>query len=195
MKPMYPGTPFSPSTTLAQGIGAADTTIVLADASVLPAAPNYATIGVDADGEVISYAAKAGNILSGCVRGVEGAAHAWNAGTEVGRNWNNIDYQNLIDNITEIAETRSEKPSVYESGNLLMLSDAGDPCDSGLPAATLIDATLSQSGRVAEAKAVGEALRLVLPSVSSKDAGKFLRVSEAGEWKAETIVHAEEEVF
>ena len=195
MKPMYPGIPFSPSTTLAQGIGAADTTITLADSSVLPDAPNYATIGTDETGEVILYAAKAGNILSGCVRGVEGTAQQWNAGTVIARNWNNIDYQNLIDNVTKINNSKANKPDNRTAGNLAALDANGDLTDSGLPSEGLIDDTLTKSGRAADAKAVGEALGKALPTVTAADAGKFLRVSAAGVWMAETIVHAEEVTF
>ena len=195
MKPMYPGIPFSPATTLTASIGAADTTITVADASVLPAGPNYATLGVDETGEVISYAIKAGNTLSGCVRGIEGTAQQWNAGSVIGRNWNNIDYQNLIDNINELDKKKAARTGHFTTGNLAAIDENGDLSDSGLPAATLIDRTLSISGRAADAKAVGEAISKVLPGVTTADAGKFLRVSSAGKWTAETVPNAEEASF
>ena len=54
---MYAGVNGSPSTTLAKAITAADTTITLTDASVLPAGPGIATIGVTAEAELITYTA------------------------------------------------------------------------------------------------------------------------------------------
>lgn len=73
-----------------------------------------------------------------------------------------------------------------------------------------IDDTLSISGSVADAGAVGAALANkqpigdyalrselsdALPSVSASDAGKFLRVSADGAWAAESIPNAEEATF
>ena len=195
MKAMYPGIPFSPSATLAQSIGEADTTLTLTDSSVLPDAPNYATIGADETGEVILYAAKAGNVLSGCVRGVEGTAQTWNAGTVIARNWNNIDYQNLIDNVTDIEDSKAARPDSPTAGNLAALDENGDLSDSGIPAAGLIDATLTKTGCAADAKAVGDALENLLPAVTAADAGKLLCVSGDGVWAAESIACAGEESF
>ena len=192
MKPMYPGIPFSPATTLASGIGAADTTIPLTDASVLPDAPNYATIGVDEGGEVILYAAKAGNLLSGCVRAVEGAAQQWNAGSVIGRNWNNIDYQTLADNLREMDSAKAAKSAVITPGNLTAMDSSGDLTDSGIPASGFVDATLTLPGHAADAKAVGDALGSALPTVTPADAGSFLRVSPAGKWRAENVAEAED---
>lgn len=123
MKPMYKGIPFSPPTTIANSINDADTTIEVTDGSMLPDGPNYAVIGTDESGEVISYAVKAGNTLSGCTRGVEGTAQAWDSGTTIARNWTNKDYQNLIDNIEELERDKSEKPTGTEDN--IMLFGAG----------------------------------------------------------------------
>lgn len=185
MKSMYPGIPFSPATTITASIGAADTTIRVADGSVLPAAPNYMTIGTDETGEVVYYATKAGNLLSGCTRGVEGTAQAWNAGTIVGRNWNNIDYQNLIDNINELDKKKAARTGHFTAGNLAAIDENGDLSDSGLPAATLIDRTLSIRGKAADAKAVGDKLNTltsgkVEKSQGASNAGKVLGIGEDG---------------
>lgn len=163
MKVMYPGMPFSPATALAQTIGAADTTITVEDGSVLPDAPNFATLGSDAAGETVSYAAKAGNVLSGCVRAVEGTAQQWNAGTAVSRCWNNIDYQRLIDNLQELDTGKAGKPETFTNGHLAAFDETGSLSDSGLSAAALVDDTLTESGKAADAAAVGEALNEKLP--------------------------------
>ncbi len=101
METMYGGIPFSPQTTLSDTIGAGDTVIPVADISAFPAAPNYATIGTDADGETILYSAKTTTSLSGCTRGVEGAAKSWPSGSVIGRNFTNKDFDALQKNIKE----------------------------------------------------------------------------------------------
>lgn len=94
---LYPGIAFSPQTTLADNIGAADTIIPVADVSCFPDGPNLATIGTDETGETVFYAAKTADALSGCQRGVEGEARTWMAGEPVGRNFTAKDHNDLID--------------------------------------------------------------------------------------------------
>ena len=101
MEPMYRGIPFSPQTVLTDTIGAADTIIPVDDVSVFPDAPNYATIGTDTAGETILYAAKAAGALSGCTRGVEGAAKAWGSGTIIARNYTAKDMESLQKNVED----------------------------------------------------------------------------------------------
>lgn len=115
VKPMYPGSPYSPQTTLASSIGAADTSITLADASILPAPPNYITIGSsgDANCETILYQVRTGNTLSGLTRGVEGTAASHNAGDPVGSYITAALINNIIENVngafTEIAQVGEGK--------------------------------------------------------------------------------------
>lgn len=100
LETMYEGLPFSPQTTLTNAISEAETVIPVADVSVFPDAPNYATIaGNDGDGETILYTAKTGSALSGCTRGVEGTAKRWDAGEIISRNWTAKDYNVLIQNL------------------------------------------------------------------------------------------------
>lgn len=100
LKTMYASKNGSPSTTLTAAITAAATTIALTDASVLPAAPGIATIGATAEAELIIYAAKDGNTLTGVLRGVNGTiASAANAGTAVFRAYSTYDHDTFIDNI------------------------------------------------------------------------------------------------
>lgn len=102
VKPMYPGSPYSPQTTLAASIGVADTSITLADASILPAPPNYITIGSagDANCETILYQVRTGNTLSGLTRGVEGTAASHNAGDPVASYITAALINNIIENVT-----------------------------------------------------------------------------------------------
>lgn len=120
MEPMYRGTPFSPRTTLADSIGAADTIIPVADVSVFPDPPNYATIGIDEDGETISYAAKTDRALSGCTRGVEGAPKSWASGSVIARNFTAKDLESLQKNLRKIV---NDAPFV-SAGSAQALTDA-----------------------------------------------------------------------
>ena len=100
LETMYEGLPFSPQTTLTNAISEAETVIPVADVSVFPDAPNYATIaGNDGDGETILYTAKTGSALSGCTRGVEGTAKRWDSGEIISRNWTAKDHNVLIANL------------------------------------------------------------------------------------------------
>lgn len=103
-KQLYPGIAFSPQVTLTDNIGEADTIIKVSDVSAFPEAPNLATIGIDEDGETILYTAKTEDALSGCRRGVEGAAKVWSAGEIIGRNFTAKDHNDLIEDLTETAE-------------------------------------------------------------------------------------------
>ena len=84
---MYIGIAFSPQVALGDNISATETVIPVTDISAFPEAPSYATIGTDEGGETILYAAKTDTALSGCTRGIEGTAKAWQAGTTIARNF------------------------------------------------------------------------------------------------------------
>lgn len=99
---MYPGIDNSPKTTITSAIAATDTSIPIESISVLPDAPNLATIGTGDNAEVILYNAIEGNILTGCVRGVGGTARVWSAGTNIYRAYTNKDHQTFIDNIKDL---------------------------------------------------------------------------------------------
>ena len=96
---MYPGIAFSPRTVLTAGITAEDTEISVESTDGLPEGPNYATLGTDENAETILYTAKLNGRLSGCVRGVEGTAKAWAAGSVLGRNFTAKDYHAIIANL------------------------------------------------------------------------------------------------
>ena len=109
LETMYEGLPFSPQTTLTNAISKTATVIPVADVSVFPDAPNYATIaGNDGDGETILYTAKTGSSLSGCARGVEGVAKRWDSGEIISRNWTAKDHNTMVDNIKNLDQLLSD---------------------------------------------------------------------------------------
>lgn len=102
MSELYPGIAFSPQAVLTESIGEADTVVKVSDTSVFPEGPNLATIGTNEQGETIRYAAKADGLLSGCQRGVEGTAKAWQSGEVIARNFTAKDHADLIAAVAEI---------------------------------------------------------------------------------------------
>ena len=103
LQTMYPAMSNSPQTTLAANLSAADTSMTVFDASVLPAAPNLCTIGTDESAEVVKYTTVTGNVLSGLIRGASGTtASAWVEGTIVARDFTSYDHDTFIDNINDL---------------------------------------------------------------------------------------------
>lgn len=115
MANLHQGVAFSPQTTLSENIGAADTIIKVSDSSVFPDPPNYATIGTDELGETIEYAAKAEGLLSGCTRGVEGTAKAWQKGDVIARNFTAKDHNDMIAAVTTAQQTANTAAEAAES--------------------------------------------------------------------------------
>ena len=107
--PMFEGKAFSPPALLTANVGSSDTVISVTDITVFPSAPNFATIGTDADAETIQYSAIVENSLSGCIRGVEGIARIWAQDTPISRNFTDIDYSRLVSNIKTVSDALGGK--------------------------------------------------------------------------------------
>ncbi|MNB97573.1 hypothetical protein D3C75_448030 [compost metagenome] len=103
MKKMYPAVVNSPKTELIELITETQTEITVMDASVLLAGEGIATIGNGETAETIIYTSVDGNVLKGCVRGYQGVARAWTAGTRVARNFTADDWDSARENILEIS--------------------------------------------------------------------------------------------
>lgn len=102
LQTMYPAGN-SQSTQLVQDISAGVQSIAVADVSVFPAAPNYATIGIENSAEVILYTGieSAGNRLTGIERGKSGTiAKSWQIGAEIYHSWTSDNANAIMGNIT-----------------------------------------------------------------------------------------------
>ncbi|MDU5946971.1 MAG: phage tail protein, partial [Paenibacillus macerans] len=99
MKKMYRGVTNSPKTELVALITETDTEIEVNDISVLLPNEGIAVIGNGDVAETIKYSQVEGNILKDCIRGYEGIARSWTAGTRVARNFAASDWNTAIDNI------------------------------------------------------------------------------------------------
>lgn len=112
LKTMYKGKINSPDTALVENIGPTNTVIKVTDISVFPDGPNLATIGTDEEAETILYGTKTTDSLTGCTRGFQGVAKAWESNTIIARNMTEYDLQAVQDNITELNTNKAEKTSL-----------------------------------------------------------------------------------
>ncbi len=96
---MYRGVTNSPKTELVALITETDTEIEVNDISVLLPNEGVAVIGNGDVAETVKYLEVEGNVLKGCIRGYEGIARSWTAGTRVARNFAASDWNTAIDNI------------------------------------------------------------------------------------------------
>ena len=113
---MYKAMAGSPKTVLALQLSATATQMVVADASALPAAPNICVVGSDENAEIISYAGKTGNNLTGLVRGLgDTVARVWDVDSIVARNFTSWDHDRFKLNIETL---QSEKADAGELGDL-----------------------------------------------------------------------------
>ncbi|NUU74182.1 hypothetical protein [Paenibacillus xylanilyticus] len=104
MKKMYPAVVNSPKTELTDLITESQTDITVADTGVLLPGEGIATIGNGDAAETILYTSVDGNILKGCIRGFQGVARAWTAGTRIARNFAAADWDAARLNILEMAD-------------------------------------------------------------------------------------------
>ena len=114
---MYPAKLGSPQTTLAATLAADATSMVLTDASVLPAGPNIAVLGVDENCEIVKYTAidSATNTVSGLVRAQGGStAKVWEAGSVVARNATSLDHDIFKANIEDLETRKSNTGHTHD---------------------------------------------------------------------------------
>jgi len=130
---MYPAQANSPITTLTGALTAGQTSIAVADASVLPAAPNLLVIGGDTVyAETVLMTAKntSTNMLT-VTRAVEGSEFSWPAGSIVGRLFTALEHNILIENISALNEDKQEKQVGAAEGNFAGFDEYGNTADSG----------------------------------------------------------------
>ena len=106
---MYPAKLGSPQTILAASLAADATSMVVNDASALPAAPNIAVIGNDENCEIVSYSAISSNTVTLSARGLGGStAKAWPSGSTVARNHTSLDHNTIKANIEALGTGKQD---------------------------------------------------------------------------------------
>lgn len=136
LQTMYPGVANSPGTFLKKDLVEDDTTMYLADGSVLGTLPTLAVIGGGADAETVlvtSTAADGGHTIK---RGVEGEQKAWKKADLVARNWTNKDYEAIRANIEAVNMEVLDRQYLYDilMGESLVTRKAGEwPVVHGKP--------------------------------------------------------------
>jgi len=152
---MYPGIANSPQTEIAAAVTAGATSISVQNAadSILPAAPNIATIGTDEGAETIYYAGKSGNTLTGVVRGFDGTApRAWGVGARVARMFTNYDYEALRGNVGALSESAAIQAAVTTGSNVIETTQA-TPATVGVTGRTSVN-LLGVKGRTTQTQTV-----------------------------------------
>jgi hypothetical protein len=112
LEDMYEGKVNSPTTFLVNDIDHVQTEIEIADISVLPKAPNLISIGSGELTETVRYEGVAGNTLTGCTRGFQGIAKAWNKLTVVARLVTEYDLGSLQRNVETLSELQNTKANI-----------------------------------------------------------------------------------
>lgn len=168
---MYPAQPNSPKTELAADITAADTSMTVLDATVLPAAPNLCTLGDDEDAEVVSYTTITGNVVSGLVRSQSGTtASVWTAGTPVARDFTSYDHDTFKGNIEDLDTNKAPLAS---------------PTFTGTPAAPTATSGTNTTQIASTAFVQGELAKQILyfyeqsTSVTSAATAEFCRITDS----------------
>ena len=129
LRTIYPAQINSPTTSLSGAIVAGQTTITVADASILPNAPNLLVLGGDTHyAETVLMTAKniSGNTLT-IVRGVEGTDRVWAAGTLIGRFFTAKDMNDIAANI-ETLNTEKQEALTFDTSPT---ADSTNPVTSG----------------------------------------------------------------
>ena len=111
---MYSAKNNSPITTLTVELNSSDTVMTVADASVLPAAPNLAVLGNAENAEIVRYTAISENSVT-IVRGVHNTtAGTWAIGTTVARNFTAYDHDAFKGNIEALNTGKSDSSHTHD---------------------------------------------------------------------------------
>ena len=122
MKPMYSADINSDIVILEENISSSATSIKVNNVSLLPSAPNLATIGFDDfNPETILYEGidTANNRLINVKRGFQGTAQSWEAGANIARVFTAYDHDTFKENIEKLNSNKINKSGDTITGNLL----------------------------------------------------------------------------
>jgi len=122
MKPMYSADINSDMVILEENISSSATSIKVNNVSLLPSAPNLATIGFDdSNPETILYEGidTANNRLINVKRGFQGTAQSWEAGAKIARVFTAYDHDTFKENIEKLNSSKINKSGDTITGNLL----------------------------------------------------------------------------
>lgn len=149
---MYPAKNGSPVTTTTASLNSSDTSMTLADASVLPSAPNIAVLGSDENAEIVKYTAINSNTVT-IVRGQNGTTPGvWPSGTTVARNFTAMDHEAFRENILDLNTRKTDTGHTHDDRYytetemdtaLALKANLASPAFTGTPtsAANLVPST------------------------------------------------------
>ena len=171
---MYPAKNGSPKTTLAQDITAAATSMVLADVSVLPPAPNLAVLGEEETAEIVLYNEISGNVVSGMIRGINGTtASVWTSGTSVARNFTSYDHDTIIENFLILDNEKAPLASPALTGTPTAPTASSGTNTTQLATTAFVNGELS--GAIAK-----EVMYFTNQTVSVASSAQIMRIPSSG---------------
>ena len=132
---MYSAKAGSPKTQLTAELSASGTSMSVADASVLPTAPNLCVLGDDENAEVVMYTEITGNTVKLSQRGLGGTTSSvWPVNTDVARNYTSFDHDRFIDNIEDLETNKISGVAWGDvTGDLADQTDLADVLDAKAP--------------------------------------------------------------
>ena len=157
---MYKPQNNSPFTSISEGISTTTTTIMVADGSVLPDAPNVLTIGIDDSAELVLMTAKSSNVLT-VTRAFNGTlAQAWDSGVLIYRAITAQDIEALQENIKEVdGKVDTAKQDAVSEAVATAAADATSKAETAKNeaiSAAAADATSKANAAEANAKAASD---------------------------------------
>ena len=176
---MYPAKNNSPTTTLTVSLNTSDQSMTVADASVLPAAPNLAVLGTGDNAEIVKYTAISGNTITISRGFYNTTAASWPAGTPVARNFTAYDNDAFKENIEQL---NTGKQDVLTFDTTPTAGSSNPVTSGGIKTALDVKANTTEGNTALATKAdkANEIMLFKSQAVSAATSAQIMRIPASG---------------